>query len=306
MSIVEPSGTKETATTNQENALEQVTTDLLARLEQAKTSDEQVYPVTLKTLAEAAGVQKSRSLGGVLESVAFNKRVVLPWMQKTRRSAKFYIQRWSAPLAFREDIALLAESDQLLKFAFLCGAKESKTRGFSISDLAKNVGMHHGLNEQFKSALTERLESGTLPKWVGGIPKGRTIYLFRMDDIVTFHGPADASVAAPIESSQPKPPEPVKPTVPPPSAPTFAEEFDAAFARLDRDQGFKNFVKLHDLRQALSQYSREEFDASLNDLRRKGIYALDSAEGGYILLSEEERAAGVSEAGSNLVYCSRR
>lgn len=242
MSFVEPSGTKDAATTDQDNAFARVISDLLARLEQAKNSSEQEYPVTLKTLAEAAGVQKSRSLGGVLESVPFKERVVLPWMQKTRRSAKFYTQRWSAPLAFREDIAMLAESDQLFKFAFLCGTKDAKTRGFSVSQLARNVGKHHGLDEQFKNALTERLESFTLPRWVGAIRTRGTITLFRMDDIVTFHGRSDANVPASIEVPQPKPSEPAKPTVHPPSTPTFDEEFDAAFARLDRDQGLKNFV----------------------------------------------------------------
>src|SRR5690606_14417024 len=86
----------------------------------------------------------------------------------------------------------------------------------------------------------------------------------------------------------------------------FEEDFHAAFDRLNREHGSKNFLKLRDLRRALSQYSREEFDRGLNQLRRAHIYSLDSSDGNHVSLTEEERQAGIMEGGSNLVYCSRR
>ena len=86
----------------------------------------------------------------------------------------------------------------------------------------------------------------------------------------------------------------------------FVQAFRAAFEILDRRNGSTNFVKLADLRDALSEFSREEFDAGLRQLRMEGIFSLDSHEGLHGSLSDDEREAGVREAGSLLVYASRR
>lgn len=86
----------------------------------------------------------------------------------------------------------------------------------------------------------------------------------------------------------------------------FAREFHSAFEALDRRNGSTNFVKIADLRQALSQFTRDEFDAGLRELRMDGAFSLDSHEGLHGSLSDDEREAGVREAGSLLVYASRR
>jgi len=65
-------------------------------------------------------------------------------------------------------------------------------------------------------------------------------------------------------------------------------------------------VKLAELREALSDFSREEFVAGLRRLRMDGVFSLDSHEGLHGSLTDEERDAGVREAGSLLVYASRR
>jgi hypothetical protein len=86
----------------------------------------------------------------------------------------------------------------------------------------------------------------------------------------------------------------------------FVQAFRAAFDILDRRNGSTNFVKLADLRDALSEFSREEFDAGLRKLRMEGVFSLDSHEGLHGSLSHDDRDAGVREAGSLLVYASRR
>jgi hypothetical protein len=85
----------------------------------------------------------------------------------------------------------------------------------------------------------------------------------------------------------------------------FAAAFLNAFEQLDRQKGSHNFVKLVDLRGTLAAYTREEFDRGLRDLRLAGRYELAGAEsvGG---LRPEEQAAGIEEAGSLLLYVSRR
>lgn len=92
----------------------------------------------------------------------------------------------------------------------------------------------------------------------------------------------------------------------PAPAGAFDHAFGAAFDRLDRDSGGNNYVLLHDLRRALPTVSREAFDAGLNQLRRAKVFSLDSADGRHVKLSEEQRDAGIREAGSNLVYAQRR
>ncbi len=67
-----------------------------------------------------------------------------------------------------------------------------------------------------------------------------------------------------------------------------------------------NFVTLADLRRTLAGFGRDEFDAGLRRLRLDGSYSLDSHEGLHGSLTPEEREAGVREAGSMLIYVSRR
>ncbi|MGO8748516.1 MAG: hypothetical protein ACLQNE_21280 [Thermoguttaceae bacterium] len=85
----------------------------------------------------------------------------------------------------------------------------------------------------------------------------------------------------------------------------FAAAFDTAFGRLDRRDGSHNFVSLVDLRRALDAWPREAFDGGLRGLRVDGRFDLAGAEnlGG---LRAEEREAGILEAGSLLLYVSRK
>jgi hypothetical protein len=85
----------------------------------------------------------------------------------------------------------------------------------------------------------------------------------------------------------------------------FAAAFDRAFARLDRENGDRNFLSFVALRQALSGVQRVAFDAGLDELRRAGKYTLSSAEGRHGI-TDTERAAGIREDGQLLLYVSRR
>jgi hypothetical protein len=102
-----------------------------------------------------------------------------------------------------------------------------------------------------------------------------------------------------------------RPTVHPVEPPVaavrdFTEAFREAFDRLDRHNGSTNFVKLSDLRRALPEFGREAFDAGLDALRRDWQFSLNTHEGLYGSLTPEDREAGVREAGSLMIYASRR
>ncbi|MEJ7637038.1 MAG: hypothetical protein WKF75_03360 [Singulisphaera sp.] len=86
----------------------------------------------------------------------------------------------------------------------------------------------------------------------------------------------------------------------------FGTAFREAFEALDRRNGKTNFVKLADLRRVLSDFDRHMFDAGLRRLREADEFGLDSHEGLHGTLTPEEREAGVREAGSLLIYASRR
>lgn len=86
----------------------------------------------------------------------------------------------------------------------------------------------------------------------------------------------------------------------------FAAAFDAAFAQVAARTGKRHFLKLADLRAALPQYSTDEFNAGLRELRLADRYTLDSAQGGAFRLTEDESQAGIQEGGSLLVYVSRK
>jgi hypothetical protein len=83
----------------------------------------------------------------------------------------------------------------------------------------------------------------------------------------------------------------------------FRAAFEEAFGRLDREGGGHNFVSLIALRQALP-VARADFDRELRQLRQAGRYTLGAAEG-RDGISPEERAAGITEEGSLLLFVSR-
>jgi hypothetical protein len=86
----------------------------------------------------------------------------------------------------------------------------------------------------------------------------------------------------------------------------FESRFEAAFARLDREQGERNYVLLHGLRSLLADVPREQFDAQLMRLRRERRFTLDPSDGRHDRLTQEQLDAGIVEAGNRLVYVAKR
>jgi hypothetical protein len=86
----------------------------------------------------------------------------------------------------------------------------------------------------------------------------------------------------------------------------FERDFQNAFERLDVQSGKHNYVLLHDLRRALPDIPRGEFDAHLNDLRRSKRFSLDSDDGRHVRLTPDQLESGIREASSLLVYVARR
>ena len=139
------------------------------------------------------------------------------------------------------------------------------------------------------------------PPGVGFLRSNTTVYAFLLDDVA---GRSVATSATPVRDQTPavSTPDPS-----PASSPTeFAPAFREAFARLNQRNGGTNFVRLIELRQALPQFDRATFDSELQELRRGWEFSLEAHEGLHVQISPEERASGIPEMGTLLIYVSRR
>lgn len=227
-------------------------------------------PNTLGALAEHLTASPAE-VGGILERPRMASHVLYfrPKLQpKTVVETPIY-----APTRLDQPEVL----GHVLGFA-LVQFRERNSVAFSPAELGGKI--RGGAGRALREALSRALEQGALPPGFGALRR-RTLLLFRLQDL---------EVPSPAAR---------------PAASDFRARFDQAFDELDRARRQLNQVKLLDLRQCLSQYDRPTFDAELRKLRLAGRYSLDPAEGTHARLNEEERAAGIVEAGLRLVYCQR-
>jgi hypothetical protein len=280
---------------------------MLAVLEAQRRLGEDAYPPTLRRLAELCEFQGSDNVlrkAASLPSVAERTTVV-------GKKGKTLVLE--APIVFSEDLRgeLTKVLPGLLRFALSPVFSKTKkgtseTAAFTPAELAKRVIPE--LKQRLEQTVTESVARQSPSRGVGWVAFKGGALLFLTENVQPTasrssvpsdgHAVAAHRHPAPVPSSSSSD-RPFRPR-------DFAQAFRAAFEILDRRNGSTNFVKLADLRDALSDFSREEFDAGLRTLRMDGVFSLDSHEGLHGSLSHEEREAGVREAGSVLVYASRR
>ena len=215
-----------------------------------------------------------------------------------------------APVYRVEDLERPEVLGHVLDFV-LSRCRGKADAAFSAAELQKKVRGSAGT--ALRSAVVRALADGRLPPGFGAILRNQATVVFRLADMVAGKGVRPVRPAAepsPRAAPQPEPTaHPTRPALPPPAAPPsgrdFAAEFDRAFDELDAAGRRLNHVKLYDLRRALPHFDRATFDAELRELRRAGRYDLNPSEGTHGRLTDDERAAGIVEAGSRLVYCQR-
>jgi hypothetical protein len=178
---------------------------------------------------------------------------------------------------------------------FLLRRARGASTAFSPSDLAKKLrGNDKSPRVKWlRASLQAALEDDTLPPGFGAVRRNAAWVLFRLEDLRSSGRarPRRAeTTGAPRRDVEGR---------------DFADAFERAFAELAQAGRGLNFVKLHALRAALPGYDRAAFDAGLRELRLAGRFALDPAEGTHDRLTDEERASGITEGGSRLVYCRR-
>ena len=276
---------------------------MLLVLEAQKRLGAEAYPPTLRRLAELCDVNASDArVTKAAGHKAVTEAVVVAAKVKTKPIL-------DAPVILKGDI----EGDfsralpALLRFALAAvtgvgKGKPTETTAFTPSEV--KARLVSDLQKPLVAALERGIERQDLPDEVAWIVTKGKPYLFLVDNMRPggarpTHSAVDGALAVPHVADR-APVAPVRPTQ------DFAGAFRAAFEQLDRQNGATNFVKLADLRRALAEFGRDEFDSGLRTLRLDGEFSLDSHEGLHGSLTPEDREAGVRESGSLLIYVSRR
>jgi hypothetical protein len=265
-------------------------------LESQRTLGADAYPPTLRRLAALCDANPSDPR---VAKAAAHKELTGRAVVAAKAKGKPLLE---APVLLREDVDcnLAAALPALLRFALAPVSTTSKgktieTTAFTPTEITGRLVAD--LQKPLLEALELGMERQAFPTdvaWV--LTKGKP-YVFLVANVRPVAARPEAGDSAPARSAEASPPRPSR---------DFAGAFREAFAQLDRRNGSTNFVKLADMRGALDEHRREAFDAGLRALRLAGEFALDSHEGLHGSLSPEDREAGVLEAGSLLVYVSRR
>jgi hypothetical protein len=271
---------------------------MLLVLEAQRRLGAEAYPPTLRRLAELCDVNASDTRVTKAAGLEALTGAAIVAAKANRKPSL------DAPVFMRQDLDgdAAAILPALLKFALAVVSAKGRAKESTAFTVTEVTGR---LVPELKHAVSQALERGDLPEnvaWV--LVKGKP-YFFLAENLRS--GAARPFRRVPVDGPEAQnrivarsPLPPVRPTQ------EFPGAFREAFEQLDRRNGGTNFVKLADLRRMLAGFGREEFDLGLRALRLEGEFSLDSHEGLHGSLTDDERDAGVREAGSLLIYVSRR
>jgi hypothetical protein len=276
---------------------------MLLVLEAQKRLGAEAYPPTLRRLAELCELNASDTR---VTKAAGHKGLAEQAVVAAKAKGKPILD---APVVLRHDIdgGNTTILPALLRFALapVAGGGNSKATESTAFTLSEAKGrLVPELQEPVLKALERGIERQELPEDVAWVVTRGKPYVFLTENL----RPGAARLSRSVECESPTPSHVADGA--PHDLARPARDFDGAFReafeQLDRRNGATNFVKLADLRHTLAEFGREEFDFGLRKLRLGGEFSLDSHEGLHGSLTPEERDAGVREAGSLLIYVSRR
>ena len=278
------------------------------------------YPLTIRQLAELGDRTPDAEAAAAVMGKTFVEAAIVAAPQVKKLSSADLKALMEARVALREDIDLLAGSPELLTRA-LRDSRRDKDLAFTIEELVKaSLGnWDKDLKQRFAHLAAEKLASGSAPETMGWITKnGKSLLFFREDMFPRSHrigkqaGQAEVGsprVPAAPDSAQTSGVGLATSRLNPSSASDlskagdsskavdehFAAKFEDAFRRLDGEKGSYNFVSLLDLRRALSDYSREQFDRGLKLLRQARRYRINVGEGRSGVSPEQQEAAIIED-----------
>lgn len=245
------------------------------------------YPIALVRLAELADASLEDTLKAILGTQG---KKVLAISSPATKSTKSETLRHAL-------VFLLSDAPELNLGRVVAAYLDKEPRAFSAKELLKSVSKP--IAARFKRELDSYSSRDRLPPDVGSVAvmtgKTRERYFFLVKHALISQrrqAVPEATVAAASVERRP--------------VQDFESRFEAAFDRLDREQGERNYVLLHGLRSLLADVPREQFDAQLMKLRRAQRFTLDPSDGRHDRLTQEQLDAGIVEAGNRLVYAAKR
>lgn len=306
-----PEPARKTKKPSLDKQAEQLTNQMIAELRAMKGSGDAPFPITLRELAQRCGVSDAAVIMKSVGKKSFKSHAVVVISSRSKHKSR----QMDAYVCLKDDMPRLAATDKLLQFAFEL-ACSGNCKLFTPAQLQNHLASTADFHKTFKQTVDARLKDDSLPETIGYLPKdARTNYLFRLSDIQPVRGTNAQTASVPPESEAVANATSPSPTATP-DVPTqtfrptaldkdFAAEFETAFARLDREGGSHNFVKIADLRRALPEFDRTEFDRGVWQLRKQRKFTANSSDGNYEQLAPEDRSAGIREGDSLLIYISR-
>ncbi|MBX6313606.1 MAG: hypothetical protein IRY99_11920 [Isosphaeraceae bacterium] len=278
-------------------AVKELAARMLLVLESQRRLGGTAYPPTWQRLAELCELRASDDcVKAAANTRSFTERAIVIFKEK-RKPARDALVILKETLDDEDEAASLMPA---LLVPLLEKFRTPANQALSLAELKKKLPAK--LQKPFQEGIKRGMEWQTLPPEVAWVTIKGSPRLFLRDDLPPAR-PRPAAREAEAEATPSANGHSGRPAV---ATRDFARAFREAFEQLDRRNGATNFVKLADLRRVLADFDREQFDAGLDRLRREGAFALDSHEGLYGTLTPEEREAGIREAGSLLVYVSRR
>jgi len=305
-----PRPNRESAAERDERQAAELAGRMVAVLDSQRRLGGAAYPATLRRLAELC--EMTTGPDARIRKAADHETMAGAAVVAARAGKSADLD---APVLFRDDLEGRSEAHlpALLGFALTPppatgkGKPKDPTHAFTADELARRF--IPAIQGPFRAALARGIDQQSLPPEVAWVTIKGKDHLFLLANL---RPEPSRRPSAPAPATDPGP-DPSRPPardgVPAPATRPdreFAAAFREAFGDLDRRHGARNFVKLSDLRSALAGFSREEFDAGLRQLRIDDQFSLNSHEGFHDTLSREDREAGIREAGSLLIYVTRR
>ncbi len=273
---------------------------LILVLESQRRLGGDAYPPTLERLGKLCELLPTdERLKTAASKSSFTARAVVA--RKRNRTPLL-----NSPVILKESIEDEDEATSIACALLVDLVRDHRTRSnvaFSIVDLKKKLP--EALRKAFQKGVERGMEWQSLPPEVAWVWVNRSPRLFLREDLRPSGSDRVASEPR-IEDRTAQASDLGTTREAVTVERDFATAFREAFDRIDRQNGATNFVKLAELRRSLPEFDRFQFDEGLNRLRDQGVFSLDSHEGNYGQLTSEEREAGLREAGSLLVYVSRR
>ena len=227
------------------------------------------YPMTWQHLVELAGSTNQEVLKNAVRTEQFQSRVICSLAGDP-----------GSPIALSGDEALLANSSALLS-TVLGKLRNADNHVIGVEKLIKMKGLHPLVAPHFQTVIEKRIREKSLPDGIGAVKVSKKWGFVLLSDVIGHRAsPAPTNSGTTNADGRQMIDRPAD----------FERDFDAAFAKLDGKLGLPNYASLVDLRPALNQYPRDQFDQELLRLRRAGRYSLSLVEGRFGL-SDEERAA---------------